>query len=359
MNAVSPSYDKPPSRSAAARLIVVLVVAGILVLLVRDWWLVLPGTLAVVVLALFVALAAEPVVRWAGRRGAPRGLAVAGLGTLAAAAATLIVIAVVPAVGAQVETFRTTLPAIVDGVLRHPWVEWLQTQLGTTIDLAALVNGFVAYASDPQQSAALWGGVMTVSNGAAALVVGAILTVVLSLYLSLELPAIRASVERSFRRSRRAERMAVVDEVADGVGRYVAGQVALATANAVVAFLVVAATGGPTPILFAAIAFLAAFLPVVGTPLGYGVATMATFGASSTAGITAGIVLLVYMLVEAYVLVPAVMKRAVRVPASLVIISALVGAAVGGIPGAFFAVPTTGALLVLHRRIVLPAQDRR
>jgi predicted PurR-regulated permease PerM len=337
----------------------VLVVAGLIVLLLRDWWLVLPGTLAVVALALFAALAAEPVVRWAARRGVPRGSAVAALGILAAGVATLVVLAVVPAVGAQVEALRATLPAMVDGVLQHPSAEWLQAQLGTSVDLAGIVDGFIAYASDPQQSAALWGGLVSVSGGAAALVVGAILTVVLSLYLSLELPAIRAAVARSFPRSRRDARMQVVDEISDGVGRYVAGQVALATANAVVALVVVTAVGGPTPALFAVIAFLAAFLPVVGTPVGYGIATTATFTVSPAAGIVAGIVLVVYMLVEAYVLVPAVMKRAVRIPASLVIISALVGAAVGGIPGAFFAVPITGALLVLHRRLLVPAQERR
>jgi predicted PurR-regulated permease PerM len=341
------------------RLGVAAVVAGLVLLMLRDWWLLLPSTLTVVGLALFAALAAEPIIAWAAERRVPRGVSIAVLAVVTLGLATVITIAVLPAAIAQMEAFRVALPELIRQLIENPWVIGLQSTLGTSIDLAGLGQGVVDFVADPQQFAALWGGFVSVSNGVAATVVGAILAFVLFIYFSIELPAMRRGIARFFRHSSREHSMSIVDEILNGVGRYVAGQAALATLNGIVAFVVVGLVGGPTPILFAVIAFLAAFLPVVGTPLGYGIAAVATFSASPTQGIVAGSILLAYMLVESYVLVPAVMKRAVRIPATLVLVSALVGASVGGIAGAFFAVPLTGALLIAHRRILIPAQQRR
>jgi predicted PurR-regulated permease PerM len=341
------------------RLAIAAVVAGLLLLMLRDWWLLLPGTLTVVGLALFAALAAEPVIAWAAERHLPRGVSIAVLAAITLGLTTVITIAVLPAAVAQLEAFRVGLPELMQQLIQNPAVIGLQSTLGTSIDLAGIGQGVVDFVGDPQQFAALWGGFLSVSNGVAATVVGAILAFVLSIYFSIELPTMRRGIARFFRLSSREHSMSIVDEIFNGVGRYVAGQIALASLNGVVAFVVVGLVGGPTPILFAVIAFLAAFLPVVGTPLGYGIATVATFAVSPTHGVVVGAILLAYMLLEAYVLVPVVMKRAVRIPATLVLVSALVGASVGGIAGAFFAVPLTGALLIAHRRILVPAQQRR
>jgi predicted PurR-regulated permease PerM len=340
-------------------LLTALILAALASMLLRDWWLLLPGTLIVFALAIFAALAIEPLIQTLSRRGIPRQVTVAATALATLGAFVVVVVAIVPAAQAQFQTFGTALPDIMQQTLQQPAAVWLQSLLGTTVDLASLLQGFVDYAQSPQQLVVLWGGFVAVSNTVAAVATGAVFTYVLGIYFSLELPAIRAALARSVRRSRRRRTMSIVDEITDGVGRYVSGQVIIALCNGVVAFIVVTVVGGPAPILFAALACLVAFVPVVGTFIGYGIAALACLTVGPIQGLIAGSLLFVYMLVEAYVLVPLIMTRAMRVPSSLVILGAVAGAAIGGIAGAFFAVPVLGTLLILHRHVVVPKQQDR
>ncbi len=345
--------------SQALRLISAGVLAVLLALMFRDWWLLLPGVFVMILLALFLALAVEPLVRAGEGLGIARALIVTVVTGLSLVLAAIVVIAILPSVHRQVNMFHESLPAILDQVLTHPWAQWLQSVLGTSVDLATLVQAGADALRDPQQLVALWGGFVSVSNGIAALAVGGALSFVLAVYFSVAMPSIRAALARSVSRSRREAVISVIDEIADGVGRFVAGQVVLAILNGMVVFVVVAMVGGPTPILFAAVATIAAFIPLVGTPIGFSIAALACAMITPAQGLIAGLALFIYMLLEAYLLVPIVMNRAVQVPSALVIIGAVVGAAIGGIAGAFFAVPVVAALVVIHRRVLVPAQERR
>jgi predicted PurR-regulated permease PerM len=63
--------------------------------------------------------------------------------------------------------------------------------------------------------------------------------------------------------------------------------------------------------------------------------------------------------VEAYVLTPRVMAKAVAVPGVLVIVAAIGGAALGGILGALVAVPVVAAGILIFQRVIRPMQDAR
>lgn len=65
---------------------------------------------------------------------------------------------------------------------------------------------------------------------------------------------------------------------------------------------------------------------------------------------------LVYMNVEAYVISPKIMKKAVSVPGSLVVISALAGGMLAGVPGAVVAVPAAASIVVLIKRVLIDAK---
>jgi predicted PurR-regulated permease PerM len=62
-------------------------------------------------------------------------------------------------------------------------------------------------------------------------------------------------------------------------------------------------------------------------------------------------VYVVIQFIEGNVLVPIVMKRSIGMSAFMVIISLLVGAAVGGIVGAFLAIPLVAAFEVVLERL--------
>ena len=80
---------------------------------------------------------------------------------------------------------------------------------------------------------------------------------------------------------------------------------------------------------------------------------------SPTLAITVGIFYLVYLQVEAYLISPRVMKRAVQVPAALVVIAALMGGTLLGILGAVIAIPMAASVLLIVREVWMPRQQLR
>ena len=73
--------------------------------------------------------------------------------------------------------------------------------------------------------------------------------------------------------------------------------------------------------------------------------------------IAAAIYYLVYMQIEAYVLAPNIMNRAVRVPGVVVVIAALAGGTLLGILGALIAIPVAASILIIIDQVVVPEQE--
>jgi len=112
-----------------------------------------------------------------------------------------------------------------------------------------------------------------------------------------------------------------------------------------------AVVGLPSPLLLAIIAGLAEAIPLVGPILG---AIPAVFVAASLGPDRVVIVAIVYVviqIVESNVLVPTIMRNTIGLSPFLVLVSLLAGAAVGGIVGAFLAVPIVAAAEVLLERM--------
>jgi len=68
---------------------------------------------------------------------------------------------------------------------------------------------------------------------------------------------------------------------------------------------------------------------------------------------------LVYMQIEAYVIAPKIMRRAVNVPGALVIVAALSGGALLGMLGALLAIPVAATIMLVVRQVWIPHQDER
>ncbi len=65
------------------------------------------------------------------------------------------------------------------------------------------------------------------------------------------------------------------------------------------------------------------------------------------------------MQIEAYVISPRIMNRAVSVPGSVVVISALAGGALLNLLGALIAIPVAASILIIYREVIIPRQNER
>jgi predicted PurR-regulated permease PerM len=63
------------------------------------------------------------------------------------------------------------------------------------------------------------------------------------------------------------------------------------------------------------------------------------------------------MQVEAYVISPRIMTKAVSVPGSIVVIAAIAGGSLLGILGALVAIPVAASIIIIVKEVVVPRQQ--
>lgn len=142
------------------------------------------------------------------------------------------------------------------------------------------------------------------------------------------------------------------NEIEGRLGSWVRGQLILMGALGVMLTVAYAILGLEGAILLGLIAAIAEAIPIVGPLLG---AIPAVLVAAATGRIelvlAVAAVYAVVQIVEGNVLVPMIMRNTIGISPFLVITSILVGAAVGGVVGAFLAVPATAAIEVILERL--------
>jgi predicted PurR-regulated permease PerM len=146
---------------------------------------------------------------------------------------------------------------------------------------------------------------------------------------------------RSPLRPRTAER---VDRAARAawttLAGYIRGSVVIATIHAVVIAVSLLILGVPLIAPLALLVFVTSFIPLVGVLIGGGLSVFVTLG---THGLTAGIVLLVILVVEhqaeGHLLQPFIMGRYVRIHPLAIALALTTGGILQGIVGAIVAVP--------------------
>ena len=145
---------------------------------------------------------------------------------------------------------------------------------------------------------------------------------------------------------RRETARRVMSRVGDSIGRYFSGQLALALLHGALTLVVLLVTGSAMPLFFAAIALIAALVPLVGLVLSATVIVGAQAliePTQSATWITLAIWHVVYIQVEAYVIAPRILGRAVSMPNVVVLLATLAGGTLFGICGALLAVPAVVA----------------
>jgi putative heme transporter len=293
-----------------------------------------------VAIALLLAALLAPAVGYLVRRKVPRWLAtvlvlVGGLAVLGGLLTFVII------------TFVNGLPA-------------LQTQLSHSIDAVAnwLTTGPL-HMSEEQVRSFFDNLVATVTNTQTGITTGALTTaatigevlaqMLLILFVLIFLMydghgiwtfLLRAAPQRVRTRTDVAGRRSLAALVS-----YVRATIAVATVDAVGAGIGLVILGVPLAIPLAALVFLGAFVPIIGGVVAGGIAVLIALVSNGPipALVLLGIVIGVQQL-EAHVLQPLLLGRAVNLHPLAVVLAIAVGLTTAGIPGALLAVPLLAVL---------------
>ena len=321
----------------------VAMVSGILIGIAGALWVVWIARQVItwILIALFLALALDPAVRWVQRRGIARRGAAAGLVYVAA----LLVIAVlagifVPPLVSQVNKFVDAVPGYVSDLThgRGPF-GFLETKYHVVERVKDAVNGrgggnFAGGAS----------AVFDVTRSVATAIAGVITILFMTFFMLLEGPT---WIERGFglmhpgsqERWRR-----VGHDVYRIVGGYVSGNLVISFIAASLSTVVLVATGVPFPLALGLLVFILDLIPLAGATLAAVILALVAFSHSTTAGIIVVAFFVLYQQVENHLLQPLVYGRTVRISPLLALISVLIGAEVAGVLGALGAIPIAGSI---------------
>ncbi|HYJ48472.1 MAG TPA: AI-2E family transporter [Microbacterium sp.] len=311
--------------------------------------------LAYIVLALFVSLGLDPVVRRLERAGMKRG---AGIATVFAAFAVLValfLIFVLPPVLTQIVEFVVSIPQAMSDIQQSAWFIGLDDDLEAAV--GAGLDEMSSSLSDPQTVAAIGGGALAVGLGVASFISASFIVVALTLYFLASLTGMKKALYSLAPAHDRPQLADMTERITASVGGALIGSVILSSINASVVFVLHLVIGLPFPALMALIAFVITLIPLFGSVIFWILATGIALFSSPTQALIFGIAYLVYIQLESYVVSPRVMTKAISIPAALVLIGALVGGALAGVLGVLLALPVMASLLLIIREVVVPKQD--
>ena len=311
-----------------------------------------------IITALFIALGLEPLIQILQKRVKKRSYAISIVALALVGLITLVFVLVLPPLVTEASGFIKQLPDLLKAFVQLPWVHALDDRFGGTISTALNDSGGFLVNSNNWPN--LLGGVVQVGISLFNGVIGFITVCILTLYFMSSLHSIKSVTINLIAKSHREKATEMIEQVISSVGRYVMGQVTIASINASYVFTVLLISGMKYAVVLAFIDFLFVLIPIIGSMTG-GLIIIAVSAATMPSGTTLAIAiaLVCYIQIEAYLISPRIMKRAVNVPAALVVVSALAGGALLGVLGALLAIPVAATLLLVIREVWVPRQNRK
>ena len=141
------------------------------------------------------------------------------------------------------------------------------------------------------------------------------------------------------------------NEIETRLGLWVRGQLILMGMMGMATAIAYTILGLPGALLLGLIAALTEAIPIVGPLLGAVPAVLVAVTVSPQLALVVAGIYIVLQFMEGNVLVPIVMRNAIGISPLLVLVSLLVGAAVGGFAGAFLAVPVAASIEIVLSRL--------
>lgn len=293
--------------------------AVLLVAIVIKVW----PVILMLVIAVLIAVMLDPVVLWLEAHRVRKGFAILAIAVVVFGLVIAFLFGLLPVIGGEVaEVSKQILPML--GRLRIP-----VPALPKTGDL--VLRGLVAGKFALEGLTAI------------------IFVLVVAMYLLVEgRTAFQWLVSFSPRQHRkRIERTGL--EIGGVVLAYMRGAVFAATICACYVAGVLSLLKIPAALLLAVLAFVADFVPVVGTIAMMIPATLLGLLDSPSKALMVAATYLLYHVIEAYVLLPRIYGRQMRVSTLTVLLAIAVGGTLQGVIGALLALPIAAAYPIVER----------
>ncbi len=312
--------------------IVLIVLALLFLWVIRD-------IVIILLLALVLASAMEPVVDYLNRHRIPRSVSVLSAYVLLIALVGFIASLIVPLVVDQFRVLSQNLPSyMVEIQARYPNL----TFLFGGADLSQVAQKLF---SDSTNTQAIFDRTLGLFNGLFAIVT----VLVVSFYLVAADRGMKKFISDLVPPNHQATVISLIEKIQRKMGLWMVGQIILSIFIFVLTYIGLTILGVEYALFLALLAGLFEIIPYVGPFLS---AVPAVFFALIQNPPLVLAVIILYILIqktEGYILVPKVMEKTVGTSPLVVLLALLIGFKLAGILGLLLAVPLAGAVTVVLR----------
>lgn len=308
-----------------------------------------------VVFALLLALGLSPLVKLLEKAKFPKILAISTVVLSFFGSIAILIAMALPVAIEEAAALINQVPTLVANFFSLEIIAQWDERLGGSLTTAS--NGVVDFISNSENWPTLLGGVFEVGLGVVSTTFGVILVGILTLYFMASLDELKNYLSRLVANSKREGFLKITDQISNSVGRWVIGQLSIALIHAAVIFTFLSIMQVPFTLLLSFIAFLFALVPLVGPVIAFVLITSFSLLSGVDTAIAVAIFYLIYLQIDAYLISPRVMKKAVSIPSAAVVIAALAGGTLMGVLGALIAIPIAASALLIIREVWMPRQQ--
>jgi len=342
-----PKQASQPSRpwhhlERPARILVYLLIALTLVMLYhQSEYLVvhLFNVLLLFVFAAIIALLLTPVIDWLETLPVIKGRRVF---------AVLLVYVVI--IGLIALVIALVTPVLIGQAKQLPDLESralaFVRALQDAIDSAGIPLKLSLPSGTSAISTAVLGPVLGILSGTLGTLISMLLVIVISIYFLVQGRQLIASLRKVFPGREEVYDFTLL-AVGTTVGQYARGQLIMSFVMGTYTGLVMTLIGVPYAVVLGILTFFLEFLPLIGAPIGMGLAVLiALIFKGPFVALLALVAAVGGHAIEAYILGPRVTGSATRIHPLVAMAALLIGAELGGILGALFGVPVAALLNV-------------
>lgn len=342
---------RPGNRHGLVRVGFAVTFGGLAALALGAALVVLEHSLELLVIAAFLAIGLEPVVRWLCARGMRRGFAVMVVSIVALGALVGLIAAAVPPIADEVTRLIQQAPGYVHQLQdKSTTLGHLNTQFHIEDDLKS--------AASKKLTVDGIGGLVSVGTAVLSFVFEVVIVLVLTAYFLADFDRIKKLFYRLVPLERRPRVGLLSDEIIARTGGYILGNVFTSLIAVICQYAVLRLLGVPYALLLSVFVGLLDLIPLVGSTIAGVLVSLVTL---ATVSLTAAIInvafTLIYRLVEDYLINPRVLKRTVDVSPVVTVVAVLLGGSLLGGVGALIAVPVAAAVQLILTEVVFPRTD--
>ena len=299
------------------------------------------GMILLLIASLFLSFALEPAVSWLAARGWRRGLATFACLLGVALIAVMLLVLMVPVLVDQVIEFVDTAPEIIDRVVG--WAsDWFGLDLSTeqiAEDIQGANTDLTAFAGN------IAGNVFGVGAAIIATIFQLLTIALFTFYLVADGPRFRRAVCSVLPPKQQRVVLDTWEVAIDKTGAYLYSRLVLAVLSGVGAYIVMRILGVEFALPLAVwMGIVSQFIPTVGTYIAMALPLLVALVGNPVDAVVLLIYFTLYQQLENYVLSPHVTARTMELHPALAFGAAIAGASIGGVVGAFLALPAAAII---------------